>query len=98
MQLLPTFYEGPIHIENITIRNCSFETLHDATTMDDILDKGPDCCTVQDLVQTANKVVCYGSTCGSPAPPPPPAPPTPPAKPVDGRVGTRWISGISQTS
>lgn len=93
MQLLPTFYEGPIHIENITITNCSFEVLHNSTTMDDILDKGPDCCTVQNLVQTGNKVVCFGSSCGSPAPAPP-MPPAPPAKPI---IGYALLAGVDVT-
>ena len=62
------FFKGPIGIENITITNCSFEVLHDSTTMDDILDKGPDCCTVQDVVQTGNTVRCYSNACKAQAP------------------------------
>ena len=77
IQLLPTFYEGPIRIENITITNCTFEVLDSRTRMEDILVTA-DCCTVRGLVQTDNKLVCYGK-CGS-GPTPPNRPPAPPAR------------------
>lgn len=59
MQMLPSFYEGPVHIENISITNCTFDCTGDpkTTTIDSILDLGPECCKVQGLVQSGNVVV-----------------------------------------
>lgn len=62
-QLLPAFYEGPVSVENVTVANCTFEVLDRKTTVGDVLDKGPACCTVKGLVQRGNTVLCAGSRC-----------------------------------
>jgi hypothetical protein len=64
MQLLPQFYEGPISISNVSIINNSFEIgracnpkKQACPTMSDLLDSGPSCCKVQNLVVMQNRVV-----------------------------------------
>ena len=64
MQMLPSYYEGPVQINNVTVTGNSFETNPPAsgssnhtTGIADILERGPSCCTVQGLTQHGNRVV-----------------------------------------
>ena len=56
LQMLPSHYESPITISNITIVGNTFE-VSAKTSIDDVFQTGPDCCKVQGLVQHGNRLV-----------------------------------------
>ena len=81
--MLPSYFEGPSHLHNVTIRNNVFQTAKSDATIESILDTkaaGAKCCDIEGLVHSGNRLI-------KPAPPPPapsPRPPLPPGPPIAG--------------
>ena len=75
LQMLPSHYEAPITISNITIVGNTFE-VSATTSIDEVFQTGQKCCKVKGLVQHGNRLVRP-----PPAPPPPPQPPYKPPPP-----------------
>jgi|EP01046_Picozoa_sp_COSAG06_P008390 hypothetical protein len=91
LQMLPSYFEGPSHIRNVTIRNNVFQTNDAKATIapglpPSIMDTkagGAKCCDIEGLVLSGNRLL--KPTAPPPAPPPAPAPPpTPPSPPIKG--------------
>lgn len=57
LQFLPSFFEGPVKVDNISITNNSFEVGKANVTMDDMLELGPSCCKTTDLEMAGNALV-----------------------------------------
>ena len=50
LQMLPSHYEAPIMISNVTIAGNTFEVDVKNASFDDVFNTGPDCCKVHGLV------------------------------------------------
>lgn len=57
LQMLPSHYEAPITITNVTIVGNTFEVDVKNASFDDVFNTGPDCCKVQGFVQHDNRLV-----------------------------------------
>ena len=58
LQFLPSYYEGPVAIENVTVRDNSFGVDPGShATIETILETGPSCCKLNQLQQSSNSVV-----------------------------------------
>jgi hypothetical protein len=58
MQMLPSYYEGPIAVSNVTVLNNSFGVNPGSNaTIEEVLERGPSCCVLKGLVQAGNTVV-----------------------------------------
>lgn len=90
LQMLPSYFEGPSHLRNVTIRDNVFETSKSDATIETILETkavGAQCCDIDGLFQSGNRVV-------KPQPTPPPPPPAPPAPPGPRVAGYSQFPGI----
>jgi hypothetical protein len=58
VQFLPSYYEGPVAIENVTVQHNSFGVDPGSqANIDTILETGPSCCKLKGLQQSSNSVV-----------------------------------------
>ncbi len=58
VQFLPSYYEGPVAIENVTVLHNSFGVdPASQATIGTILETGPSCCELKGLQQSSNSVV-----------------------------------------
>ena len=60
MQMLPSYFEGPSHLRNITIRDNVFQTTSPGTSIGDILEtkaEGAKCCDIEGLAYSGNKLL-----------------------------------------
>ena len=65
MQMQASYFEGPVHISNISIFGNSFEVEPSNNvanaTIADILETGPSCSVAEEIVQSENVVVRVGA-------------------------------------
>lgn len=88
LQMLPSYFEGPSHIRNVTIKDNVFQVANPDATIETILETkaaGAQCCDIEDFVYSGNRVI---------KPPPPPSPPPP--SPVPPVPPGPYIAGYSQ--
>ena len=93
LQMLPSYFEGPSHLSNVTIRDNVFQSARPDATIETIVEtkaSGAKCCDIQDLVLSGNRII-------KPPPPPPPLPPSPPPSPGPHIAGYSQFPGIDIT-
>ena len=92
--MLPSYFEGPSHLTNVTIKDNVFQAKSADATIESILEtkaSGAKCCDITGLSYSGNRVL-------KPPPPPPPTPsPSPLLPPAERIAGWSAFSNIDIT-
>ena len=60
LQMLPSYFEGPSHISNVSIRNNVFQTSNADATIESILETkapGAKCCDIEGFTHSGNQLL-----------------------------------------
>eukprot|EP01047_Picozoa_sp_COSAG01_P008036 COSAG01_NODE_311_length_19072_cov_73.511727_24_plen_445_part_00 len=79
IQMLPSYFEGPSHISNISINNNVFQMSDPSATMENVLEtraSGAKCCDIVGLTHSGNRLLFPPPTASAPAPTPAATAPT----------------------